>query len=134
MIKKHWVAGFVVLLMSSVGLDAMGQEFGAGSMDRGTGFAFESGEQTFRGLCQGCHMKDAGGATGSGTYPALAHNKKLAEAGYPVSVVLHGQKAMPAFGSMLSDRQVADVVNYIRRSFGNSFKGAVMPGDVKAAR
>jgi mono/diheme cytochrome c family protein len=49
-------------------------------------------------------------------------------------VVLRGLNGMPAFGGMLDDRQVADVVNYVRTSFGNRYKDAVTAKDVAAAR
>ncbi len=79
-------------------------------------------------------MPDGRGAIGAGQYPALAKNPKLAEPGYPVSVVTHGLKSMPAFGGALSDQQIADVVNYVRSHFGNSYKDKVKPGDVKTNR
>jgi mono/diheme cytochrome c family protein len=97
-------------------------------------FQQQGGEAIFRGICQDCHMADARGASGAGSYPALARNPKLEVAGYPISVVLNGQKAMPEFGSMLSDQQIADVVNYVRSHFGNNFKDQVSAQDVKAAR
>jgi mono/diheme cytochrome c family protein len=97
-------------------------------------FPFQGGQAIFTGVCQGCHMPDAKGATGAGTYPALAHNPKLETAGYPISVIVNGQKAMPPLGKMLNDKQVADVVNYVRTHFGNSYKDTVKPEDVKAVR
>ena len=42
-------------------------------------------------------MPDAHGATGAGTYPALAANVRLTNAAYPVLVVLEGRRNMPAF-------------------------------------
>jgi mono/diheme cytochrome c family protein len=101
---------------------------------RSAPFPFQGGQAIFTGVCQGCHMPDAKGATGAGTYPALAHNAKLEVAGYPISVIVNGQKAMPPLGKMLNDKQVADVVNYIRTHFGNSYKDMVKPEDVKAVR
>jgi mono/diheme cytochrome c family protein len=94
----------------------------------------QGGEAIYKGICQDCHMADARGGTGAGIYPALAKNPKLAEPGYPVSVVVHGQKAMPPFGGSLNDQQIADVVNYVRGHFGNSYKDKVTPADVKTAR
>ena len=79
-------------------------------------------------------MEDAKGAVGAGAYPALAKNARLAEPGYPVAVVLHGRKAMMPLGALLTDQQVADVVNYVRRNFGNKYKDKVSAADVKAAR
>lgn len=94
----------------------------------------ETGEAIYTAICQGCHMPDAKGAKGAGAYPALAGNRKLAARGYPAYVVLRGQKAMPEFGSSLSDAQVASVVNYVRTNFGNSYADTVAPDDVKALR
>ena len=79
-------------------------------------------------------MPDGHGGTGAGTYPALVKNSKLAEQGYPVSVVVHGQKAMPPFGNSLDDQQIADVVNYLRTHFGNDYRDNVTSAAVKAAR
>jgi mono/diheme cytochrome c family protein len=117
------------LLFSSA---AYAQGAGAGG-GRG-GFTEQGGEAIFKNVCQGCHMPQAQGAVGAGMYPALAKNSKLETAGYPVSVVVNGQKAMPAFGGMFSDQQVADVVNYVRTHFGNNYKDKVTPADVKSAR
>ena len=64
----------------------------------------------------------------------LAKNAKLEVAGYPVAVVIHGQKAMPQFGSLPNDQQIADVVNYVRTNFGNKYKDKVSAADVKAQR
>src|ERR1700750_3350983 len=97
-------------------------------------FTEQSGEQLFANVCQGCHMPDAKGAIGAGTYPSLAAHKKLEAGGYPVYVVVRGQRAMPSFGAMMSDDQVAAVVNYLRTHFGNDFKDAVTVEDVKAVR
>ena len=97
-------------------------------------FTEQSGEQLFANVCQGCHMPDAKGAVGAGTYPSLAGNKNLEAGGYPVYVVVRGQRAMPPFGAMMSDDQVAAVVNYLRTHFGNDYKDAVTAEDVKAVR
>jgi len=97
-------------------------------------FTEQSGEQLFASVCQGCHMPDARGAVGAGIYPSLAGNKNLEAGGYPVYVVVRGQRAMPPFGAMMSDDQVAAVVNYLRSHFGNDYKDAVTADDVKVVR
>jgi mono/diheme cytochrome c family protein len=97
-------------------------------------FTHQDGEAIYRNVCAGCHMPDGRGAVGAGTYPALARNAKLEAAGYPVLLVVNGQKAMPAFGRALDDNQVAAVVNYIRANFGNAYLDRVSADDVKAAR
>jgi mono/diheme cytochrome c family protein len=97
-------------------------------------FTEQSGEQLFANVCQGCHMPDGRGAAGAGIYPSLAGNKNLEAGGYPVYIVVRGQRAMPAFGVMMSDDQVAAVVNYLRTHFGNDYKDAVTAEDVKVVR
>ena len=97
-------------------------------------FPFQGGEAIYKGVCQGCHMPDAKGATGAGSYPALSKNPHLAEAGYVITMVLNGHKGMPPFRGHLTDRQIADVVNYVRKNFGNRFRGEVKPEEVKALR
>jgi mono/diheme cytochrome c family protein len=97
-------------------------------------FDEQTGEALYAGVCQGCHMPNAQGAVGAGRYPALADNPKLAASGYPVTMVLRGFHGMPAVGKMMTDAQVAQVVNYVRTHFGNSYTDAVKPEDVKALR
>ena len=41
---------------------------------------------------------------------------------------------MPPLGDMMTDEQVADVVNYVRNNFGNSHPAAVSLDEVAAAR
>ena len=98
-------------------------------------FSEPDGEKLYRRVCAGCHMPDAKGvATGAGFYPALAANRNLVASGYPVYVVLKGKNGMPAVGAMMTDQQVADVVNYVRTHFGNRYKDGVKPADVAAVR
>ena len=99
-----------------------------------TSLSLQGGEAIYKGVCQDCHMPNAQGAVGAGMYPALAGNTKLEIAAYPIALVVHGQKAMPAFGDALSDQQISDVVNYVRTHFGNAYQGEVTPADVKNAR
>ncbi|QDW39710.1 cytochrome c [Bradyrhizobium sp. KBS0727] len=101
-----------------------------------TGFRFteQTGEDLFASACQGCHMPDGNGAAGAGTYPSLSKDSNLETSGYPVHVVVRGQKAMPPVGAMMSDDQVAAVVNYLRTHFGNQYTDAVTAEDVKRIR
>lgn len=122
------------LFVSSAAIADGAQDMGAGAMNRGGPYDFKGGQAIYTNVCQGCHMPDAKGAVGAGMYPALAKNVKLETAGYPVAVITHGQKAMPSFGALLNDQQVADVVNYIRTNYGNKYKDKVKPEDVKAQR
>ncbi|ALI01539.1 alcohol dehydrogenase [Pseudomonas sp. FW306-02-F02-AA] len=94
--------------------------------------------------CAACHRTDGHGYTR--VFPALAGNPVL-QSDDPVSlinIVLKGATlpathtapstfTMPAFAWRLSDQEVADVVNFIRTSWGN--KGAqIKPADVADVR
>lgn len=101
-----------------------------------SGFTFVemSGEELFANVCQGCHMLGGTGAVGAGAYPALASNKNLEASGYPIELVVNGRRGMPPFGKMMTDDQIAAVVNYVRTHFGNNYPDMVAAADVKAAR
>jgi mono/diheme cytochrome c family protein len=103
-------------------------------LSQGFRFFEMSGEELFANVCRGCHMDDGKGAVGAGIYPSLAGNRNLEAGGYPVAIVVNGQRGMPAFGAMMSDDQVAAVVNYLRTHFGNNFQDAVTAEDVKTVR
>ncbi len=106
----------------------------AATLSRGFKFAEQTGEALYTNACQACHMSRGEGAVGAGRYPALANNEKLKAGGYPIYAILHGQRGMSPFGRMMSDDQVAAVVNYVRTHFGNNYTDAVTPQDVKNAR
>jgi mono/diheme cytochrome c family protein len=104
------------------------------AMSRGWKFDEQGGENLFRHVCAGCHQPDAKGAIGAAAYPALAADQKLASTDFFISVLLDGLRGMPPLGGMMSDEQVADVVNYVRTHFGNSYADALSAADVAAAR
>ena len=104
------------------------------ALSAGFGFTEKTGEQLFSGVCRGCHMSDGKGAVGAGIYPSLAGNRNLETSGYPIYVIVNGRRGMPPFGSMMSNEQVAAVVNYLRTHFGNDYQDEVAADDVKAMR
>jgi cytochrome c5 len=104
------------------------------TLSPGFRFSENTGEELFANICQGCHMPDGRGAVGAGIYPSINNDKNLEAGGYPVSVVVNGQRAMPALGAMMSDQQVVAVVNYLRTHFGNDYQDAVTVEDVKTVR
>ncbi|WJR80237.1 cytochrome c [Bradyrhizobium sp. NP1] len=97
-------------------------------------FVEMTGEELFANVCQGCHMPDAAGAAGAGSYPSLVANRNLGVSGYPIYLVINGRRAMPPFGDMMTDGQIAAVVNYLRTHFGNSYQDVVTSKDVADAR
>jgi mono/diheme cytochrome c family protein len=104
------------------------------ALSRGQSFDEQGGAALFAAVCAGCHQPEANGASGAGDYPALAGNRDVASTDYLERLLLRGQRGMPAVGQMMSDQQVADVINYVRSHFGNAYGDAVSPADVEAAR
>ncbi|VVE51554.1 c-type cytochrome [Pandoraea anhela] len=97
-------------------------------------FNQRSGKAIYEAVCAGCHMLNGEGAKGAGFYPVLSKNPRLASPAYPEYVVVHGLRGMPPIGPYLSDQQVADVVTYIRTSFGNQYPDPVKIDDIAKIR
>ncbi|MEC5164222.1 mono/diheme cytochrome c family protein [Janthinobacterium sp. CG_S6] len=89
-----------------------------------------AGATLYESHCVECHQADGRGQPTA--YPPLAGNRALTmeEAVNPIRIVLNGGFApgtagnprpygMPAYGPLLSDADVAAVVTYLRRSWGN---------------
>jgi mono/diheme cytochrome c family protein len=103
-----------------------------------------NGEAIFHAICQGCHMPDAKGASGAGSYPALTGNPKLASPEYMAAVILFGRHDMPSFvtrppdpnnffqNATLTDAQIAEVINYVRTHFGNHYVNGITAAQVAA--
>lgn len=111
--------------------------FAAHAADRATTLSnttipYADGAQIYQHVCQGCHMKGGTGATGAASFPAFAHDPRLAGAAYPIYMVLNGNGGMPWFNGVLSPAQIAAVVTYIRTSFGNNYSTPVTAAAVAA--
>ena len=104
----------------------------------------QRGAMVYLNNCNACHRSDGQGA--QRTFPTLARSSSVAAIN-PTSlirIVLQGsamahtqeapsQLAMPGFGWRLTDDNVADVVSFIRSSWGNQ-AAAVSPGEVGKVR
>ncbi|MEJ5066220.1 cytochrome c [Erwinia rhapontici] len=105
----------------------------------------KTGASVYVDSCAACHKTDGSGY--KRFFPELRGNPVvLAED--PTSLIhivlsgaqLPGMKdapttiTMPAFGWRLNDQQVADVVNFVRTSWGNTATSAVSAGDVAKVR
>ena len=83
------------------------------------------GAQLYTENCGGCHQAQGRGVPG--VFPPLAGNPVVlaADSGNVIKVVdrgiarRDGYVPMPAFGYQLTEQQVADIVNYVRTSWGN---------------
>lgn len=103
------------------------------------------GASVYVDSCAACHKTDGSGY--KRFFPELRGNA-VVQAEDPISLIrivlsgatLPGVKGapssitMPAFGWRLNDQQVADVVNFIRSSWGNSAKQQVSASDVAKVR
>ena len=106
--------------------------------------SIEQGKEVYTTYCQNCHQADGKGTPGA--FPPLAKSdflKKPVKAmidnvllGQSGEVTVNGQKynaIMPA-QNYLTDEQIADILNYVRNSWGNKSAVAVTPAQVKKAR
>jgi mono/diheme cytochrome c family protein len=107
---------------------------GLASMSRGDTFEEQGGPALYAGVCAACHMPGGEGAAGAGAYPALAGDASLASKEGLVYLLFNGRGGMPPVGRLMSDPQVADVINYVRARFGGAPADEVTAADAKAAR
>ena len=75
--------GFQIALLAALFLpNAASSQDGTGrTFSSGFRFVEMSGEELYNNVCRACHMMDARGAAGAGTYPSLAANPNLEAAG-----------------------------------------------------
>jgi len=134
--KLAVLRAIALVVSGAAGVPTLADDAPANSaaMSRGWEFSEQGGADLFRNVCAACHQPDAKGAVGAGAYPPLTADKKLVSTEFMLTVLFRGLKGMPPVGDMMSDAQVADVVNYVRTHFGNSYSDAVSAADVSAAR
>ena len=105
--------------------------------------ASADGAAIYRRICAGCHMPGGQGAVGAGRYPALAGDPALRSRAYMAVVLLTGRRNMPAFGErhaisefgppvVLTNAQIAAVVNYVRTQFGNRYADRITAAEVES--
>jgi mono/diheme cytochrome c family protein len=79
----------------------------------------QQGEQLYLSKCSTCHL-----ANGQGMKKSLVNSKwVLGNDRALIRILLHGKQgegeAMPAFGAELDDTEIASVLTYVRRQWGN---------------
>jgi len=102
-----------------------------------------NGELIYKKVCIACHMADAGGVPNMN--PPLTHSEyvdgnktkliSILIKGLNESIEVDGSNyanVMPA-QEILKDQEIADVLTYVRRSFGNK-QSAVTLAEVKKTR
>jgi mono/diheme cytochrome c family protein len=105
--------------------------------------SIERGKKVYENTCLACHQVNGSGVPGMN--PPLKKTKwVLGDKKTVINIVLKGldkeievndetySNTMPSF-AMLSDKEIADVLTYVRNSFGNK-ASQVMEADVKKLR
>lgn len=107
--------------------------------------AMERGKKVYEATCLACHQPDGAGVPSLN--PPLVKTKwVLGDKKQLATLVLKGSEGgkieidsekfhnpMPGMASMLSDQEIADVLTYVRNSFGNK-ASLVTAAEVKAVR
>lgn len=104
--------------------------------------SYTAGALVYRQNCVTCHLADGGGVQDLNA-PLIKTSYVLGNKTKLINVLLKGLKgvdingekysnAMPSH-SFLKDKQIADVLTYVRNSFGNK-ASAITPSEVAAAR
>lgn len=82
---------------------------------------FEAGREHYQAICASCHQPDGRGLPGVAA--ALAGSEwVLGRPDRLIRIVLHGKEGemlMPPMGQQLTDEQIAAILTYIRRAWGN---------------
>jgi mono/diheme cytochrome c family protein len=103
------------------------------------------GKKLYNGNCANCHHADGEGQPG--TYPPLGGSEWVLGSKQRLAAILlhgisgpftarggsYGSAVMPAWGTNFTDDQLADLMTYIRKSWGNTASD-VQAADVTAAR
>ena len=107
--------------------------------------SIERGKKIYEAACLACHQADGLGVPGMNptlvkTTWVLGDKKTL------IKIILNGLKGgeieidgdrfhnpMPPQADLMSDKEIADVLTYVRNTFGNK-ASTVTPTEVKAAR
>ena len=97
---------------------------------------FEAGRELYRNVCQACHQPDGRGQEKMA--PSLIGSSLLqATPDIPVRILMNGKEGpiglMPPIGATITDEQIASVLTYVRREWGQA-GSPVDPVAVSAVR
>jgi nitrite reductase (NO-forming) len=106
-----------------------------------TASSIQNGKQVYETNCISCHQEQGEGIAGA--FPALSKTGNLTDKNKLVKIILQGMrgpitaKGVKYDGEMasisLTDKETADVINYIRNSWGNK-AAMITVADVAAAK
>jgi putative membrane-bound dehydrogenase-like protein len=84
---------------------------------------FAAGQDVYKSVCQACHQPDGRGQDRVAP-PLVGSALTLAPAGIPARILFNGKEGrvglMPPLASVLTDDQIAAVLTYIRREWGQT--------------
>ncbi len=127
---KKFIITCVICLLVAVYLFAQAKKQPAATA------SIKRGQQVFSTTCIICHQKNGGGVPRMNP-PLIKTEYVLGDKSRLIQIVLKGfsepieiegeqyTNAMPSFAS-LTDRQIADVLTYVRNSFGNKATAVTM--------
>ena len=112
------------------------------SQDKNLQESMKRGKEVYTLHCQNCHMENGQGM--EGVNPPVAKTTYLKDTKKNIGIILNGQTGEVVVNgkkynaimnpmNYLDDQQIADVLNYIRNSWGNKYP-IVTPAQVKAER
>jgi len=133
-----------ILSRKQVHLPGFGNSSKLTSPNKTSSNSLMQGEQIYNTNCASCHQADGGGV--AGVFPPLKGNSVVntADGTEQIKIVLFGLKdkviagtkyvtAMPSHARIMSDKQIANVINFERSSWGNHAP-AVTPEQVSKIR
>jgi mono/diheme cytochrome c family protein len=134
---------FALLLFVSVSAIAQAKKPAAKAHTGGLAASMAGGKKIYSNICVSCHQADGGGVPNMNpplikTTYVLGNKTKLINIvlnGFTENVEINGStysNTMPAH-DFLKDQEIADVLTYVRNSFGNKAP-AVTLAEVKKAR
>lgn len=103
------------------------------------------GKAVYGKICASCHLGTGAGVPANNIPPLAGSAIAQGDSKNPISIVLHGFRGpiqrngvaingqMAAWKDVLSDQEIADVLTYVRSSWGNA-GAAVTVDEVKAVR
>ena len=97
------------------------------SFSQSSNASIQNGQDVYASYCISCHMENGNGLENA--FPSLVKTGNLGDKNKLVKIILQGMRGpivvkgskfdAEMAGVDLSDKEVADVINYIRNSWGN---------------
>ncbi len=141
--NKLVVLGFLLLPFSLILKNEVKNSSSAATRHEIAYQSLKDGEAVYKKYCISCHQADGGGVPHMAP-PLIQTKYVLGDKVELAKIVLNGLKGveingqtynnpMPPLGNVLKDKEIADVLSYVRNSFGNKAT-KISATDVKKVR